>query len=179
MQFANPNQRNLKDLMIDAGIWDEEYKHLIVKLYDNCEICKRFHKTPATPVVCLPLASDFNDVVAMDLKLWKNGYYILYLIDMFSRFTKAEFIEDKLPSTIIDKLMFLWIGCGFLADSGKGFANEEYQDMCENLNIEVMKTAAESPLQNGLCERNHCVTDRCLQKILEDNPEVPLNIALP
>ena len=29
-QSAHPNQRKLKDLMIDAGIWDEEYKHLIV-----------------------------------------------------------------------------------------------------------------------------------------------------
>ena len=66
--------------MIDGEIWDEEYKHLIVKLYDNCDICKRFHKTPATPVVCLPLDTDFNDVVAMDLKSWKSGYYILYLI---------------------------------------------------------------------------------------------------
>ena len=102
-QFAHPNQKKWKDLMIDAGIWDEEYKNLFVKLYDNCEICKRFHKTPATPVVCLPLASDFNDVVAMDLKSWKNSYYILYLIDIFSRFTKAEFIKDKLPSTIIDE----------------------------------------------------------------------------
>ena len=50
--------------------------------------------------------------------------------------------------------------------------------MCENLNIEVMKTAAESPWQNGLCERNHCVTGRCLEKILEDDPEMPLNIVL-
>ena len=106
-QFAHPDQRKLKDLMIDAGIWDEECKHLIVKLYDNCETCKRFNKTPATPVVCLPLASDFNDVVAMDLKLWKNNHYVLYLIDMFSRFTKVEFIKDKLPSTIIGKVMFM------------------------------------------------------------------------
>ena len=52
-QFAHPNQRKLKDLMIDAGIWGEEYKHLIVTLCDNCEICKIFHKTPGAPVVCL------------------------------------------------------------------------------------------------------------------------------
>ena len=107
-QFAHPNQRQLEDLMIDPGIWDEEYKHLIVKLYDNCEICKRFHKTPATSVECLPLASDFNDVVAMDLKSWENGY-ILYLIDMFSRFTKTEFIKNKLPYAIIDKVMFMYV----------------------------------------------------------------------
>ena len=30
-----------------------------------------------------------------------------------------------------------------------------------------------------VCEWNHCVTDRCLEKILEDDPEMPLNIALP
>ena len=86
---------------------------------------------------------------------------------MFSRFTKAEFIKDKLLSTIIDKVMFMWMASGlgaprkFLADNGGEFANEEYQGMCENLNIEVMKTAAERPWQNGLCERNQCVTDRC------------------
>ena len=49
--------------------------------------------------------------------------------------------------------------------------------MCENLNKEVMKTAAESPWQNVLCEQNDCSTDRCLEKILEDDPEMPLNIA--
>ena len=46
--------------------------------------------------------------------------------------------------------MFMWIGSGlgvpqkFSADNRGEFANEEYTDMCENLNIEVMKTAAES-----------------------------------
>ena len=94
------------------------------------------------------------------------------------------FIKDKLPSTITNKVMFMWIGSGlgapqkFLPDSGGAFANEEYWDMFENLNIEVMKTAAESSWQNGLCEQNHYVTDRCLEKILEDDPEMPLNIAL-
>ena len=79
--------------------------------------------------------------------------------------------------------MFLWIGSGlgaarkFLADNGGEFPDEEFWDMCKNLNIEVIKTAAESPWQNGLYEQNHCVTDRCLEKILEDDPEMPLNIA--
>ena len=54
----------------------------------------------------------------------------------------------------------------------------EYRDMCENLNIEMMKTAAKGPWQNELCEQNHCVTDSCLEKILEDDPEMPLSIAL-
>ena len=58
-QFADPNQRKLKDPTIDAGNWDEEYKQLIVKLYGNCEICKRFRKTLATSCGLLTLLSPF------------------------------------------------------------------------------------------------------------------------
>ena len=38
--------------------------------------------------------------------------------------------------------------------------------MCENLNIQVLQnTAAYSPWQNGLCERNHAVIDGSVKKI--------------
>jgi len=66
----------------------------------------------------------------------------------------------------------------FLADNGGEFANDEYKDMCENLNIEVRNTAARSPWQNRLCERNHAVVDKCLQKVIKDNPKMKLEIAL-
>ncbi|CAG2236146.1 unnamed protein product [Mytilus edulis] len=56
----------------------------------------------------------------------------------------------------------------FLADNGGEFANEIFRDMCANLNIDVMNTAAYSPWQNGICERNHAVVDDCVAKILED-----------
>lgn len=56
------------------------------------------------PAVSLPLATKFNEAVAMDLKYWKNGLYIFYLIDMFSRFTKADWIKSKDPEIIIDKI---------------------------------------------------------------------------
>ena len=50
--------------------------------------------------------------------------------------------------------MLFWIGSGFrapgkfLADNGNEFGNEEFRDMCENLNIQVQNTAAYSPWQN-------------------------------
>ena len=50
--------------------------------------------------------------------------------------------------------------------------------MCENLNIQVQNTAAYSPWQNGLCERNHAVIDDSVKKILEDNPGLTLDTAL-
>ena len=120
----------------------------------------------------------------MDLKIWNVNVNILYLIDMFTRFTTGRIIKSKKPSTIVDNVVQMWIGNGFgspkkfLADNGGEFANEEFKDMCENLNIEVLHTAAESPWQNGLCERNHAVVDRCLEKIMEDNPKLNLSQGL-
>ena len=66
----------------------------------------------------------------------------------------------------------------FFKDNGREFANTEFTNMCENLNVFMMNTAAESPWQNGLCERNHAVVDHCLEKILEDSPKLPLATAL-
>ena len=43
---------------------------------------------------------------------------------------------------------------------------------------EMTLPPAESPWQNGLCEQNHAVVDRCLEKIMEDNPHIPLKTAL-
>ena len=47
--------------------------------------------------------------------------------------------------------MTLWVGGGFgapmkfIADNGGEFANDEYGDVCQNLNIEVCNTASYSP----------------------------------
>ena len=94
---------------------------------ERCDTCKRFQRTPARPVVSLPMATEFNDVVAMDLKVWQQGTYILHLIDMATRFSLASIIRDKNPETIINEVMLLWVGNGlgapkkFLADNGGEF----------------------------------------------------------
>ena len=122
-------------------------------------------------MVSLPLARDFNEVVAMDLKEWKKGeIYFLHLIDVATRYGRSTVIYNKQGRTVIDKVIEMWIGTGvgspekFLADNGGEFANEEFIDMCENLNIRMMHTAAASPFSNGLCERNHAVIDEMVKK---------------
>jgi transposase InsO family protein len=183
-QFAHPTEQRLKALIKDAGVRDEEYLTLIDEVSKNCQICKKYKRTPARPVVSLPLATEFNEAVAMDLKKWKDGVYLLHLIDMATRFSLACVIHDKTPATITNQVMTKWVGSGlgtpkkFLADNGGEFANEEYKDMCENLNVECLHTAAYSPWQNGLCERNHAVVDDCVSKILEDNPNMSLEVAI-
>ena len=111
-------------MLQDAGYWKSELSSILKDIYQNCETCLKFKKTPSRPITCLPLSLNFNDAVAMDLKVWKNGLYIFYLIDVFTRLTKAQFIKDKKPSTIIDRIMSMWIGGGlgipkkFVDDNG-------------------------------------------------------------
>ena len=58
-----------------------------------------------------------------------------------------------------------------LADNGGEFPNPNFNSICENLNVHLLKTAAESPWQNGLCERNHAVVDRVSEKTIENNQQ--------
>ena len=91
----------------------------------NCQVCKRSKRTPARPVVSLPIATEFNEAVAMDLKVWKPGIYFLHLIDMATRFSFAFVVRMKNPETIIQQVMIMWSSSGlgapkkFLVDNGE------------------------------------------------------------
>ena len=56
------------------------------------------------------MATKFNDDVAVDLKIWRPGVYLLHLIDMATRFSLASVIYNKLPGTIISNVMKMWVG---------------------------------------------------------------------
>lgn len=184
--FLHPSPKRLKSLLADADLLNPTISKLIDAISENCDTCKKFKKTPARPVVSLPMATDFNECVAMDLKIWSknNNIYFLHLIDVFTRFGLSKCIRSKTAEEIIRGIMTTWIASGFgppkrfLADNGGEFANDKYRDMCENLNITVHNTAAESPWSNGLCERNHAVVDDNVAKLLEDDPDIDLDIAL-
>ena len=52
------------------------------------------------------------------------------------------------------------------------------REVCSILNVEKLTTAAESPFQNGLCERNHAVVDTMLQKMCFQNPKTSHDVLL-
>ena len=97
-QFAHPSSSRLLSLLKDAGLFDEDLKAIAEETSKGCNVCKRYKKTPARPVVSLPLATKFSEVVAMDLKEWKKGLYFLHLKDVATRFSLAAVIQNKTPS---------------------------------------------------------------------------------
>ena len=181
-QFAHPPKKRLASLLKDAGIWKAEYEADLDQIENRCELCKVYAKTPSRPVIGMPMASRFNEKVAMDLKQW-NGRWILHIIDMWSRYTLSTFIDRKKPCNVIDALMKEWVGRfgvmgSLMTDNGGEFNSDEVREITSILNIQLCTTAAESPFQNGLCERVHAITDIMLTKLHADNEKVHVQTLL-
>ena len=57
---------------------------------------KSLKRAPDRPVVSLPLATEFNQCVVIDLKEWVcKKVWLLYLIDAATRFTLASVIRSN------------------------------------------------------------------------------------
>ena len=147
-----------------------KFCQIVDNISPECEICKRYKKTPPTLVVSLPLSTRFNEVVAMDLKKFGDVYF-LHLIDLFTRFCKSKVITRKIPSAIIGSVITEWIGAGkgasdkFLIDNRGEFDNESSREFTEQFNVEICAAGAKSSWSNGICERTHYVIDVCVRKL--------------
>lgn len=175
-QFAHPPKKRLVSLLQDAGAWRDNFDEDLEKIEERCDVCKTYARTPSRPVVSFPMATYFNEKVAMDLKYWR-GKWILHLIDMWSRYTISIFIQRKKTTDVIDKIMSHWIGIfgvmgAIMTDNGGEFNSDEMREVASILNVKVCTSAGESPFQNGLCERVHSVTDMMLTKLEQDYKDV-------
>ena len=107
--------------------------------------------------------------MAVDLhELGKNVWY-LHIIDQFTRFSAGAIVSRKLPKGFVQEFVLTWISIyecrkSLFSDNGGEFNNNETRDMCENLNIHVITTAAYAPFSNGLLEKhNHVLTEILLK----------------
>ena len=99
--FGHVSIRRLKDLIKNSKKWTTKVKNYLEDIEDKSRSCKLHRKAKPSQNVSLPRASNFNEIVTLDLKDCKEGIYryILYIVDMFSRLTVGALISDKNPST--------------------------------------------------------------------------------
>ena len=159
-------------------------KQAVLEVIERCKICSELKKAPPRPKVGMPNANDFNEVVGLDFKvLDKNkGYYILWMVDLFTKLIKGKFITDKKPATIIEAIISTWIvgdgsgpghpSRGFWSDNGGEFLNEELLDFAASFDITIKMTAADAPWQNGVVERHHATADIIFEKMLLEDPKM-------
>jgi len=101
-QFGHTSKGRFCDLLKDAGKWKESYQSIIDTIYESCKTCILHSKVTPRPVCELPVASEFAEVLTMDLKecnagVVKGHKYILHMIDGFTRYSVSVFISRKLP----------------------------------------------------------------------------------
>ena len=124
-------------------------------------------------VVGLPLGTDFNQVMCIDLKeVEHKKTWFLPLIDSVTRYSQACLVHTKHQDEIIRQIYRIWIsyfGCPkkFLSDNAGEFANKSFIDMCAKLNTEVATIAGESSFSNGTVERHKFLAE-AMQKTLDD-----------
>ena len=177
-QFAHPPADKLINLLSRAGISKPELNSAIKSVTANCETCQRYRRNPSKPVVAFPLATRFNETVALDLKDIRPGFKILHMVDHATRYGQAAVVANKSAQEIIKAIFDLWIrifGCPekMLMDNGGEFNNHEFLDMCDKCNIRVLTTAAESPWSNGLVEKHNGILGQMITKLLAEDPVDP------
>ena len=107
-------------------------------------VCKRYKKVPPRPVVGFPLATMFNECVAMDLKFYHGR--------------ENPTLENWIP--------IYGATHKFFSDNGGEFMNSMFIEMCEQMNISVKITAGRSPWSNGMVERHNLVISEMLDRVL-------------
>ena len=103
-QFGHPNPEALIKLIKKAGIKNKKLIKEVRSISGSCVTCLQNKKPSPRPVVCLPLAQRFNEMVGMDLKYWSKNTYFLVMVDIGTRYCAAYVIHDKKPNTIIEAI---------------------------------------------------------------------------
>ena len=183
-QFAHPPSTRLIKLIDSAGEpWssNDALKEEIKSIEDDCQTCKLFKRPPPRPSVGLPRATKFLECIAMDIKFYKQ-HILLHMIDSVTRLSLSAVLKSKKPEVIIEAIFThliqpFGIAGEFFTDNGGEFANADFINMCEGLNICVRVTAGESPWSNGLVERHNLRFAEMLDNILADK-KIDIKIAL-
>ena len=171
-QFAHPTAEKLISFIRNSSFRNKKLENEIKNVSENCFSCLKYKKPNSRPIVCMPMATYFNEMIAMDLKMWSKQYFLV-IVDLATRFCSGCVINNKLPATIIKGFFLSWIVIfgspeRILSDNGGEFNNNEMRALGEAFNITIKTTAAESPWSNGAVERLNGVLGNLVSKILDD-----------
>ena len=173
-QFAHASKERLIRLLKSGGCKDKDFLKQIEECCEKCEFCMKYKKPKPKPIVAMPKAEEFNQVVSMDLKEVEKGkVWLLHLIDHGTRYTAAAVVKSKRANVIVQKIFQIWISYFgspkvFHSDCGGEFANEVFREMNEKIGVETSTTPGEAPFSNGIVERGNALLYESMMKTMED-----------
>jgi len=104
-QFGHASAYKLSKLLENAGVRNGNISKLLLDVTENCDICLKYKRLPPKPVVGFPLASDFNETVAVDLHELDHSTYYLHIMDEFTRFSAGAIVCSKQSSVFVQKFL--------------------------------------------------------------------------
>lgn len=97
-QFDHASADRLQRLMQSSGNKDKECFAILQQIVDDCEICQKYKRTKLKPAVGLPMVSEYNETVAVDLHELELSVWYLHIIDHFTRFSAGSIVKTKKSS---------------------------------------------------------------------------------
>ena len=175
-QFGHASYDKLKSLLKAADRDSPETMKLLKEITEQCKICITYRRTPPTPKNCLPRAKSFNESVAVDLHQFKDGTYMLHMIDEFSRYSVGALITTKKTEVFVKAFVINWARYfgyprSLFFDNGGEFNSNLVREFAENFNINIITTAAYSPWSNGTVERHNGILCLMIAKLCETYPD--------
>ena len=171
-QMGHASKDQLLRLFENANFLNKDIRNLIKEVTVNCDICKRQKKAPARPVVSLPRAERWNQVVAMDLHEIVHGkLWYLHIIDQFTRYSNAIVVSRK--SDASQAFLLNWISlfgrpAKIFSDNRGEFIGDDMYELCSAFDIKISTTPSYSPWSNGVVERHNQMLTTMAQKIRTD-----------
>ena len=126
----------------NANKLDDKVRKTIHRVVEGCKVCQKYKRSQGRPKVTLPKVTDFNQIVAIDLKQFGDKN-VLWIVCSFTRYIQGEVIPNKEAKTIIDALNTGWnwrLGFpsgGFWADNGLEFKNKEMSEYASKFGFSV------------------------------------------
>ena len=173
-QFAHASKERLFRLLKDGGCKDKEFFRVLEKCCRDCKFCQKYRHAKPRPIVGLPKATRFNQVISMDLKeIEKGKLWILHLVDSATRYTAATLINTKKKEVVVKKIFQIWMSYfgspeKFHTDCGGEFENDVMKEMAEVFGVEISTTPGEAPFSNGIVERGNTMLYETMMKTQED-----------
>ena len=133
-EFGHATGDKLQRLLVNAGVRDSALFEMQRQVVNECESCTLYKKTPPKPAVGLPLATGFNQTMAVDLHELETNVWYQHIIDEFTRFIAGAIFKRKLPTVFVQEFILNWIsifGCpkSLCSDNGGEFNNRETRDV--------------------------------------------------